>query len=68
MNATYFIERYESRNWLMQLRYHWRIRHKNGSIVLHSGQGHSRRVDRDDASLNFYNACVPGVVAFPDEA
>ena len=51
----------------MQLRYHWRVRHANGQIVLHSGQGHSRRVDRDDAALNFYNrACVPGVVAFEE--
>ncbi len=58
MNTDYEIERYESRTWYGALRHHWRIVHRNGETILHSGQGHSRRIDRETTIGHFFEKAI----------
>ncbi len=58
MTTAYEIERFQTRDWLLRLRFHWRIRADNGEIILGSNQGHSRRIDRETTIGHFFEKAV----------
>jgi hypothetical protein len=64
MTPEYIVEpAANSRTWYGALRFNWQVRHLNTNIILHSGQRHSRRIDRNAVAKRFYDrACVPAVV------